>query len=195
MSLKQLHDVFSQRVLNIFHIRSFCCEFLMTQLSRSLYTDEDLKFHYTTIVFTVSSQPYAPVVNVHGATHIVCISRMVNITIVFCASELWLGSTMYCYWAISFNIHAKNILYIASCLRWKFRGCQTELWFTEKHLRLHGFKWSGFVSHRSTIATSLEKFCSYQSIHDNRATFPPQTVCNIKFQLVQVLLSSSLHHQ
>lgn len=66
----------------------------MTQLSRSLYTDEDLKFHYTTIVFTVSSQSYAPVVNVHGATHIVCISRMVNITIrsVLC---LWIMIGQY----------------------------------------------------------------------------------------------------
>ena len=31
-------------------------------------------------------------------------------------------------------------------------------------------------------AISLEKFCSYQSIRKNHETFPPQTICNIRYK-------------
>ena len=60
----------------------------------------------------------------------------------------------------------------------KFRGCRNKLQFAEKHSRLHGdLVWPNPIAQ----AISLEKFCGYRSIRENHETFPPQTICNIRY--------------
>ena len=65
--------------------------------------------------------------------------------------------------------------YIANRSRWKsFAIVQ----FAGKHSRLHGnLVWPNPIA----LAISLEKFRGYRSIRENCETFPPQTICNIRY--------------
>ena len=60
----------------------------------------------------------------------------------------------------------------------KFRGCRNKLQFAGKHSRLHGdLVWPNPIAQ----AISLEKFRGYLSIRENHETFPPRTICNIRY--------------
>ena len=52
---------------------------------------------------------------------------------------------------------------------------KTKQLFIGKHSQLDGsLVWPKPIAQ----AISLEKFPGYRSIHENRETFPPQTICN-----------------
>ena len=78
----------------------------------------------------------------------------------------------------------------ANCLRWKsFAVVETNFNSLENNRGCMVALCDQIPLHRSIITVSLEKFCSYWSIHENCKTFPPWTICNIWLIIAIILIS------
>ena len=70
----------------------------------------------------------------------------------------------------------------------KFRVYRNKLQFAGKHSRLHGdLVWPNPIAQ----AISLEEFCDYRSIREDCETFPPRTICNIRYMNFYEFMATS----
>ena len=60
---------------------------------------------------------------------------------------------------------------------------------------LHGLNicTTPFTTYYQKEIISLEKICGYQLFHENRETFPPQTICNIRYAVINAEKSFTVH--
>ena len=77
----------------------------------------------------------------------------------------------------------QRLPYIANCLRWK-NFVVADLNF---NLLENFHSWTSCMAKAYCTSYFTGKVSQYQSIHENRETFPPQTICNIRYKIIIIV--------